>query len=300
MPDFCLETPHGLISVTDTGLKNASPALLLLHGNSSSSKIFRHMLTSPTLSSQYRIITFDYPSHGASSNAINPTHDYTQRGYAELAVHILEHLRIESVVALGWSLGGHVALEMVGLLDEAAERGGKKIELKGIVLTGTPPANGLEQCKAGFKIPLGDGDEENLMAKVHWTDEQAEQIVRASAAAGKDDLFEEWMVTDAKRVDGRARMVMFDAFVKGEGVDQVRVVETVDVPIAVINGAEEPYVDLDYLDGLGWRSLWRGKCVRMESLQHTPFWEDPAKYEALLVEFLEDCGRSRKVGGDEA
>lgn len=98
MPGFTLDTPHGLISITDTGLKNDAPALLLLHGNSSSSKIFRHMLDSPTLTSQYRVISFDYPSHGASSNALNPEHDYTQRGYAELAVHILKHLRIESVV----------------------------------------------------------------------------------------------------------------------------------------------------------------------------------------------------------
>jgi pimeloyl-ACP methyl ester carboxylesterase len=31
-------------------------------------------------------------------------------------VHILEHLKVESVVVLGWSLGGHVGIEMVPLL----------------------------------------------------------------------------------------------------------------------------------------------------------------------------------------
>ena len=118
MPGFTLDTPHGLISVNDTGLKNDAPALLLLHGNSSSSKIFRHMLDSPTLTNQYRVIAFDYPSHGASSNALNLERDYTQRGYAELAVHILKHLRVDSVVVMGWSLGGHVALEMVPLLRQ--------------------------------------------------------------------------------------------------------------------------------------------------------------------------------------
>ena len=291
MPGFTLDTPHGLISITDTGLKNDAPALLLLHGNSSSSKIFRHMLDSPTLTSQYRVIAFDYPSHGASSNALNPEHDYTQRGYAELAVHILKHLRIDSVVAMGWSLGGHVALEMVPLLKQGGSE--SEVKLKGLVLTGTPPASGWEQCRKGFKIPLGDEEkgEENLMAKVHWTEEQAEQIVRMSATGGKGELFEDWMVTDALRVDGRARMVMFNAMMKGEGCDQVGIVETEDVPVAVINGADEPFIDLDYIDGLQWKNLWRQKCIRMPGLKHTPFWEDPEAYEEFLGAFLRDCGR---------
>ena len=290
MPGFTLDTPHGLISVNDTGLKNDAPALLLLHGNSSSSKIFRHMLDSPTLTNQYRVIAFDYPSHGASSNALNLERDYTQRGYAELAVHILKHLRVDSVVVMGWSLGGHVALEMVPLLKQAGSE--SEVQLKGLVLTGTPPACGWEQCRKGFKIPLGDKEkgEENLMAKVHWTKEQAEQIVRLSAAGGKEELFEDWMLTDAVRVDGRARMVMFNAMLKGEGCDQVGIVETEEVPVAVINGAEEPFIDLDYIDGLKWKNLWRGQCVRMPGLKHTPFWEDPKGYEGVLVDFLKDCG----------
>lgn len=290
MPGFTLDTPHGLIGVNDTGLKNDAPALLLLHGNSSSSKIFRHMLDSPTLTNQYRVIAFDYPSHGASSNALNLERDYTQRGYAELAVHILKHLRVDSVVVMGWSLGGHVALEMVPLLKQAGSE--SEVQLKGLVLTGTPPACGWEQCRKGFKIPLGDKEkgEENLMAKVHWTKEQAEQIVRLSAAGGKEELFEDWMLTDAVRVDGRARMVMFNAMLKGEGCDQVGIVETEEVPVAVINGAEEPFIDLDYIDGLKWKNLWRGQCVRMPGLKHTPFWEDPKGYEGVLVDFLKDCG----------
>lgn len=186
-----------------------------------------------------------------------------------------------------------MALEMVPLLKQGrAESEESEVKLKGLVLTGTPPASGWEQCRKGFRIPLGDKEkgEENLMAKVHWTEEQAEQIVRMSAAGGKEELFEDWMVTDALRVDGRARMVMFNAMMNGDGCDQVGIVETEDVPVAVINGADEPFIDLDYIDGLRWKSLWRGHSVRMSRLKHTPFWEDPKGYEGVLVEFLQDCG----------
>ncbi|KAF3044455.1 hypothetical protein E8E12_010820 [Didymella heteroderae] len=295
MPDFTLETEHGVICITDTGLKNEHPALLLLHGNSSSSKVFRHMLESPGLPSRYRLITFDLPGHGASSNAPNPAKTYTMSGYADLAVHILEHLNIDSVVVFGWSLGGHIALEMVPKLQRAAERGNKMVELKGLVLTGTPPALGAAQCARGFKIPTDPAQgEENLMAKVHWTPEQAERIARHSAPGGHEELFEQWMLDDAVRTDGRARMNMFDAFVGGRGVDQVKVVKQSDVPVAVINGSEEPFVDLDYIDGLEWGNLWREKCVRMEGLKHTPFWEDPEGFEKLLLDFLRDCEAKAK------
>ncbi|KAF1352700.1 alpha/beta-hydrolase [Lizonia empirigonia] len=292
MPDFTLETPHGIISITDTGLKNASPAVLLLHGNSSSSKIFRHMLTSPTLTAQYRLITFDLPGHGASSNAASLERTYTMAGYADLAVHILEHLSVESVIVLGWSLGGHISLEMVPLLKTVSQRGSRVVELRGLMLIGAPPALGAEQCAKGFKIPTGprpDDGEENLMVKCVWSEEQAESIARTSAPGGKAELYEEWMLKDAIRTDGRARMMMFEAFVGGRGIDQVGVVGGEDVLIAVVNGAEDALINLDYIDGLKWKKLWRGECMRLEGKKHAPFWEDPEGFEKLLLEFLHDC-----------
>ncbi|KAF3050097.1 hypothetical protein E8E11_001764 [Didymella keratinophila] len=295
MPDFTLETEHGVICVTDTGLKNEHPTLLLLHGNSSSSRIFRHIFESGQVTSQYRLIAFDLPGHGASSNAPTLEKSYTMSGYADIAVHILSHLNVRSVVVFGWSLGGHIALEMAPKLKHLhlAQRANEgNIGLKGIVLTGTPPALGASQCIQGFKIPIepnGEEDEENLMAKLHWTPEQAERIARSSAPGGREELFERWMLDDAVRTDGRARMVMFDAFVGGRGADQVKIVEESEIPIAVINGSEEPFVNLEYVDGLKWGRLWRGELVRMEGLKHTPFWEDPVGFEKLLLQFLGDC-----------
>jgi pimeloyl-ACP methyl ester carboxylesterase len=75
-----LQTDHGLISISDTNLNNASFALLLLHGNSSSSEIWRHLQTSANLTSRWRIIAFDLPGHGSSSDAPVPERLYTQRG----------------------------------------------------------------------------------------------------------------------------------------------------------------------------------------------------------------------------
>jgi pimeloyl-ACP methyl ester carboxylesterase len=289
MSSFTLSTSHGLISITDTALKNTSPALLLLHGNSSSSKIFRHMLESPVLNTRWRIVTFDLPGHGCSSLAPSPGKSYHMRGYAELACYILQHLNIASVVVFGWSLGGHIGIEMIPLLKETA-----KIELKGLMITGTPPALGREEVKAGFTFST-DGTL-GIAGQKSWTDEEALSVSQNSAAAGKPECWEEWMYEDAKHTDGRARMMMawnFTGVGNGDedavGVDQRQVVESEDVLVAVVNGAEEQYVELEYLQGIKWAKLWRGQCVRLKGLKHAPFWEDPGGFERVLVEFLQDC-----------
>jgi pimeloyl-ACP methyl ester carboxylesterase len=290
MPGFTLDTPHGLINITDTALKNSKPALLFLHGNSSSSAQFRHFFDSEALKSRWRLITFDLPGHGASTNAPDPQKSYWQRGYAELAVHILQHLNVERVVVFGWSLGGHIGIEMVPLLTETA-KSAHRIELKGLMLVGTPPALGKEQVAQGFKFSDG---RLGLAGKKNWTNEDTESFARNSAAAGREECFEEWILDDAKRTDGRARIIMGNSFVGTEeqgpvGVDQKTVVEETDVLVAVVNGAKEQYVNLDYLDGIKWKKLWKGKCMRLEGLKHAPFWEDPKGFETILVDFLEDC-----------
>jgi pimeloyl-ACP methyl ester carboxylesterase len=264
MSSFTLDTPHGLISVTDTGLKNSAPALLLIHGNASSSKVWQHILASPHITASNRVIAFDLPGHGASSNAPNPTDTYTLRGYSDVAVHILEHLCIDSVVVLGWSLGGAIAVEMVPALKSASERQSKIVALRGLMLVGVPPCRGAAEFQAAMKWP-----DDSPMGVAQWTEELARAVVGMTTTGGRDALFEDWMVVDALRADGRARMVLFQAVFEGKGVDQRGVVESEDVPCAVVNGGNEPYVNLNYLEGIKWKRLWRG----------------------LLGSFLQECGR---------
>ncbi|KAH7093161.1 Alpha/Beta hydrolase protein [Paraphoma chrysanthemicola] len=300
MSSFTLETEHGLISITDTALKNDAPALLLIHGNSSSSRIFYHIFASPNITERFRIVAFDLPGHGSSSKAPDPDKSYHQRGYAHLAVHILQHLNIDSVIILGWSLGGHIGIEMIELLKSPSTyTNSKKIDLHGLMITGTPPALGREQIRQGFVMATQNG-ELGLAGQRDWTDIETMAFSKNSAAAGIDKFWEPWMYEDAKNTDGRARMIMARNFVgDGDegpiGVDQRRVVETEDVLIAVVNGEQEQFVNLVYLDGIKWKKLWKGKCIRLEGLHHAPFWEASHDFEKVLLEFCTDCGDKREV-----
>ena len=92
-------------------------------------------------------------------------------------------------------------------------------------------------------------------------------------------------VENVARTDGRARCEMFNVVRLGkEGVDQKQTVEETRVSTAVINGAGEEAVDLEYFDIVKWGNLWKGKCFRLEGLGHGPFWEDFGKFEPILKE----------------
>ncbi|PVI04085.1 alpha/beta-hydrolase [Periconia macrospinosa] len=288
-PSFTLDTEHGLISITCSAPKTSKPTLLLIHGNSSSSEIFQHIQNNESISSSWHILTFDLPGHGASSNAPDPERSYTMRGYASLALTILTHLEIRKVVVLGWSLGGHIGIELLHLL-----RPHPTIQMKGLMITGTPPALGKEQTSRGFSF---QDPHLSFAARRDWTLEEAQTFARTGAGAP----FEPWMEKCAVRTHGRARSIMWADFADREagGVDQVAVVEQhKDVLIAVVNGADEPFVNLDYLDEIKWGNLWKGECLRLKGLKHAPFWEEPETFEKILQEFLEDCLKVGSTGVD--
>ncbi|KAF5007795.1 hypothetical protein FDECE_5919 [Fusarium decemcellulare] len=198
-------------------------------------------------------------------------------GYGSCLLEVLTALSIYDVVILGWSLGGHIALEMVGL-------GCDILRIRGVLLVGTPPANGPQVAEAF----LGKDRSPRMQLTGQESLSREEAYGYAHEAIGYP--FEEWQGLDALRTDGRARRVMFQSFEAGAGVDQVKIVaETTEVHFGVVNGSEETFVNLEYVDKLHWANLWSGRCHKLPGLGHAPFWEAPRGFESLLVQFIKAC-----------
>lgn len=267
-----IPTSHATLSALSAGPQDSNTLpLLLIHGNSFCNKIFRPLLLS-RLSQTRRLIAMDLPGHGSSSNSPTPEKSYTQPGYAGAAVELLRHLHIDRVVVMGWSLGGHVAIEMLPLAPGL---------VRGLVLVGSPPV-GPGQIARAFR--LGDEPRASAPAKEVLSAEELEGFSRGCA----DAPYEQWMGECVARTDGRARSVMFEGFLAGECCDQAAVVEDTDVLTAVVNGAMEPWIDLEYVRSVPYGNLWRGQCFELEGLKHAPFWGDPEKFVGILEEFLAD------------
>ncbi|KAE9989136.1 hypothetical protein EG328_000068 [Venturia inaequalis] len=281
-----IPTSHAILSVTSTGPQDASstlPAILLIHGNSFDSTIFKFILASP-LSKLHRIIALDLPGHGQSANAVHPRRTYNQPGYAACTVELLNILGIKEVIILGWSLGGHIGIEMIPLFPG----------VKGLMIVGTPPV-GHEDGELDKAFNFPEGWEKSFAARDDVT--PAELTLLAEAAADKppggQDLPCEFYDC-VKRTDQKARKLMFYHFAAGKCSDQRKIVREAKVPIAVVNGEKDPFINLEFVEKVEYGKLWTGACISMPGLLHAPFYGNPDEFQKLLESFVEEAENGKQ------
>ncbi|PHM73474.1 alpha/beta fold hydrolase [Xenorhabdus kozodoii] len=263
---YDIKTRYAGISLIDTG-GNGLP-VLFIHGNSSCKEIFRHQIN--RLKGKYRVLALDLPGHGLSANASEPRQTYSMPGYARTVIEVLEKIGINRVVVFGWSLGGHVGLEMLALYPKVV----------GLMICGTPPVSvGAENVALGFRPGLG------LAGKAEFTEEDVKNFVSDTYGANASD--EPFIVDAVVRTDGLARQYMFEAFLSPQATNQKLLAETSEIPLAIVNGANDPYINFDYINGLNYRNLWKGEVFNLTGVGHAPFWEASALFNPKLVEFLE-------------
>lgn len=242
--------------------------LLMVHGNSSCHRVFERQLTSPRLRDR-SLIAIDLLGHGRSSVAQDPDETYSLPGMAKSVIELLEVLGIDRVAILGWSLGGNITMEM--LVDCPA--------IKGAMLVGAPPVRG-DALQEAFKGSPGSG----LPGRRKLSRDEAK--IFAHAMFG--EAVEDFLVDAIMRTDGQFRETLFAAARAGAGIDQRALVETRNVPLAVVNGDEDPLLRLEYFDSIAWANLWSARCYRLADAGHAPFWGAADRFNELLDAFLRD------------
>jgi len=265
-----VSTSHGDLVVQDTG--GTGTPLLLIHGNSSCRAVFDRQ-TGSDLVGKYRLIRFDLPGHGESSDAFDPARTYSRTGFADCAVELLDCLGVPEAVVLGWSLGGHIAIEMLSRF-----RG-----MKGLIVTGTPPIR-----HGGFKEGFVASPTAGLPGRRHLSDAEVDEFARTMFG----EPIQPFLRRAIRRADGRFREELFASSLAGR-VDQRLAVAESSIPIAVINGADDPLIRLDYVESLDYGNLWDGRCHRLPGAGHAAFWHTADEFNILLQRFLGDVQHER-------
>lgn len=267
-------TSHGALAVEETG-RGAIP-VLLIHGNSSCRGVFRKQMRG-SITKKHRFLAFDLPGHGQSSDALDPQRSYTLPGLADAAVELLDKLGIAEAIVFGWSLGGHIGMEMIPRFPG----------MRGLMICGSPPV-GHDGMSQGFKKSphLGAAGKQEL----------SEAQIKAFVEGVVGESAEPFLWDAVARTDGRFRKRLFDAARAGEGVNQRLIVEKSSVPVAVVNGSADRVVNLDYFDTVAYANLWERRCHRLGGLGHAPFWEAPNDFNPVLERFLRDVVTSHEPG----
>ena len=266
-----IETSHGGISIAES--QGSGPAVLLIHGNSSCKEVFRNQLDG-AIGERYRLIAMDLPGHGASDDARDPAASYNMTGYSDCANEVLGNLGINKAVVMGWSLGGHIGIDMVG----------RHTVVSALMISGTPPiGKSGEQLAAGF-LP---SEHMGLAGQEVFTGQDADNY--AHATCGVNAPFEQFLLDAVIRTDGRARAMMLGAFASGQGADQRQIVETSDTLLAIVNGGGEPFVNNDFVKSVDYKNLWENTVHIVEGVGHAPFWEAPDQFDPVFSRFLDDA-----------
>jgi pimeloyl-ACP methyl ester carboxylesterase len=225
------------------------------------------------------VIAIDLPGHGASSNASDPDTAYPMPGLAATVGDVLEALNIKRTAIFGWSLGGHIAIEMLATNPVVA----------GIFITGAPPlSRGPLGVLRAFRISL-DG---LLASKEQFSTRDAARFLRACYGKNANPDY----LKSIERADGRLRKIMSGGIMRGVGADQRRTVESAHAPVAVVNGEYESFGRLGYINGLRYSSLWDNTCHVIPGAGHAPFIDRPDLFDPLLSRFTSDVATAELSG----
>jgi pimeloyl-ACP methyl ester carboxylesterase len=248
--------------------------VLLIHGNSCCKEVFLRQLESPA-ATHYRMIAMDLPGHGESTDA-SDERAYTIPGYAETAFNVLDAMGAPNAAVLGWSLGGHIGLEMLARRPSLGHPC-----LKGLMIIGAPPyAHGFLGMMRAFHVNLSL----LLATRAKLSLMEARRFARTSLGAAYDPIF----LDVVRRTDVRARPALYRGMMRADGADQKQVAEQAGAPLAVLNGSEEPFARLDYLAELAYGDLWDGQCHVIEGAGHAPFLERPGAFNPIFERFLDE------------
>jgi len=264
-------TPSGALAVHQSS--GDGPPIVLLHANSASSRAFSRQLEG-SLGRRRRLVAIDLLGHGRSENASDPS-AYLLPGHALALVAIAGNFGLDQAVFVGWGLGGYVLLEAAPDLPRA----------RGFAIFGAPPLGSPPAMAEAF-LP-NPAIAAGFSAEI--TRAQVETFIESAFARGFADV-PPFFVEDALRTDGRARAQAAASWAPGVSRDEIKVVAQLSQPLAILHGAKERLINGAYFAKLSMPTLWRGAVQMIDSAGHSPQWETPVAFDALIEAFAADCG----------
>ncbi|MBO1331825.1 alpha/beta fold hydrolase [Streptomyces sp. VRA16 Mangrove soil] len=252
--------------------------LVMLHGWGQTQEMFRHQMTG--LAPTRRVITVDLRGHGRSDK---PRHGYRIARLARDVLDLLDHLGLERVDALGWSMGVSVWWSFMDQCGTGRIRRFVAVDQPAAVAA-VPWMTPAEQRESGaiFDVPaLLD-----LGAALAGPDgEQARQdFVRGMFSGSTDPGILAFVAEEIRSTPAYAGVpLLFDHCAQ----DWRDMLPRVDVPTLVI-ACEGSHVSLDSQRYVAERIPGARLHVFPTDVasSHFPFLENPPAFNALVDKFL--------------
>ncbi len=247
--------------------------ILLVHGWMCSSKFWQKNV--PELANAFRVVTLDLRGHGNSSKALT---GHTIGQYARDVREIIEHLGLQNIVLVGWSLGGPVILSYY-------EQYSSDTRLKALGLVDTAPfpfgpaawnSHALRNYNYdGMNATFADYTADPKKFAVAFTTRMFKQK--------PSDAEVDWVVAELMKTPTWIAEAAYSDFLMS---DYAKSLPAIKVPVIVFSANSGIFSNGIAMGKAIANQVPRGTFIPFEDAGHILFYEQPHKFNTALTDFV--------------
>lgn len=225
------------------------------------------------LSPRYRVVGLDLRGHGDSDK---PAGGYSYARHAEDVSTVMERLELRDVTVLGWSMGGAVTMKTTAMYPERVAQ---------IVLVGAAAPKFISADDFPHGVPL---NEISPLLEREKTErpEFRKWVADAAGYRRLGDMTMHWIWHISMKTPTWPAVQCFQSLIDEDlrpDVGKIR------VPALILHGRYDAFCPLS---AARWMAdhLPHARLVEFEASGHTPFLEEPARFNEALLDFLDSWG----------
>ncbi len=246
-----------------------APKLLLLHGLSSRADRWIRNIDA-LAEAGYHVFAPDLPGHGFAQKSTD--FDHTIGGYADFTLSFLDAIGADRAHCVGTSLGGQIVAKAVLKQPERA--------MSLMVIGSTGFARTTRERALGFRNWIMNLTPESHRPKLQnvftdsslATDDMVREDVMINTSPGASACFDKFLDYMEERINDD---LVLDGLKALDG----------KFPLLLFWGIDDTSVSVE-IGEKARDELQSARLVKVENLNHTPYYEDPALFNDTLLRFL--------------
>jgi pimeloyl-ACP methyl ester carboxylesterase len=238
--------------------------ILFIPGNSQSTDTFSEQLNSSKLK-EHQISVFDLEA--AINSLSSPKAETFFFALKDKLIDLHRKKHFDCIIGHSW--GGHLLIESI------ADMKG----VKGIMTIGTPFMSKPPRMEESF-LP-------NPAIPLFYTKElNHEQLIQLADACLYNKKWVNYIANGMSKSSGTIRELTPAAIGTGSYNNEVKVVEQLNIPLAIIHGEKDKMVNINYYNSLNIPTLWQNKVHIISKSAHFPQLENADDFNQILTQFI--------------
>jgi pimeloyl-ACP methyl ester carboxylesterase len=261
------------LHVREWGDRRGRP-VLLIHGWSQSQLCWARQVGGP-LAGDHHLVAFDNRGHGMSEKPTGGEHYRDPQLWADDVAAVIDRLGLDRPVLVAWSYGGLIATDYLRAYGEDAIAG---VNLVGGAVRLTPP--GYEHIGPGFLDNAPDACRPDLATSAAAVRRFLDACT--GRPLGRDDWAAALCWNMVVPAEVRGALISRD-------IDGADVLARLSAPVLVTHGRDDEIVLASMAEHV-LEVCPTAEPSWYEGVGHMPFWEDAARFDRELGEFVARIG----------